>query len=76
MFNKGDFIVCINNTDTHYQPQLTIGKQYEVFAVKYDGVITIVNDVGNPGLYGPQRFISVQQAREEKLNIILDERNI
>lgn len=73
MFNKGDFIVCIDNNDDSYQPALTIWKQYEVFAVKYDGVITIINDVGNPGLYGPQRFISIQQAREDKLNIILDE---
>lgn len=73
MFNKGDFIVCINKTDTHYQPQLTIGKQYEVFEVKYDGVVTIKNDVGNYGLFGPHRFISIQQAREDKLNILLDE---
>ena len=73
MFNKGDFIVCTNNTDKDYLPVLTIGKKYEVFEVRYDGVITIKNDVGNPGLYGPQRFISIQQAREDKLNIILDE---
>ncbi len=76
MFNKGDFIVCIDNTDKDYLPALTIGKQYEVFEVRYDGVITIINDVGNPGLYDPQRFISIQQAREDKLNIILNERNI
>jgi len=73
MFNKGDLIVCIDNSDKSYQPQLTIWKQYEVFDVRYDGVVFILDDDNGYGLYDPQRFISVKQAREDKLNIILDE---
>ena len=73
MFNKGDFIVCIDNNDDSYKPALTIWKQYEVFDVRYDGVVTILDDNDQPALYAPDRFISIEQAREDKLNIILDE---
>lgn len=72
VFHKGDFVVCISNTDSSYQPVLTIGKKYQIFDVRYDGVITIQNDEGEYGLYGPQRFISIEQVRENKLNIILN----
>ena len=73
MFNKGDFIVCIKNYDTRYVPPLTIWKKYKVFDVRYDGAITILDDNDQPALYAPDRFISIEQAREDKLNIILDE---
>ena len=71
MFNKGDFIVCIDNNDDSYKPALTIWKQYEVFDVRYDGVVTILDDKGQHALYSPERFISIQQAREEKLNKLI-----
>lgn len=75
MFNKGDLIVCINNTDESYFPKLTLWKQYKVYEVTYDGVVRILNDDENPGLYNPDRFLSIQQARENKLNKILDDKN-
>jgi hypothetical protein len=71
MFNKGDFVVCISNTDSSYQPVLTIGKKYEVFDIRYDGAITILDDNDQHAIYAPDRFISIEQAREDKLNIIL-----
>ena len=71
MFNKGDFIVCIDNNDDSYKPALTIWKQYEVFDVRYDGVITILDDDNGYGLYSPHRFITIAQAREEKLNKLI-----
>lgn len=76
MFNKGDFVVCISNTDSSYQPVLTIGKKYEVLYVRYDlvsknGAITIQNDEGEYGIYDLNRFISIEQAREEKLNKLI-----
>jgi len=72
MFSKGDFVVCIKNFDTRYMPALTIWKKYEIFDVRYDGAITIKDDNDQPALYAPDRFISMQQAREDKLNKILE----
>jgi hypothetical protein len=72
MFSKGDFVVCIKNFDTRYMPALTIWKKYEVHDVRYDGSITILDDNDQPALYVPDRFISMQQAREDKLNKILE----
>jgi hypothetical protein len=72
MFSKGDFVVCIKNFDTRYMPALTIWKKYEVHDVRYDGAITILDDNDQPALYAPDRFISMQQAREDKLNKILE----
>jgi len=71
MFNKGDFIVCIDNNDDSYMPSLTIWKQYEVHDVRYDGVVTILDDDNGYGLYSPHRFITIAQAREEKLNKLI-----
>lgn len=72
MFSKGDFVVCIKNFDIRYVPPLTIWKKYEVYDVRYDGAITILDDNDQPALYAPDRFISMQQAREDKLNKILE----
>jgi hypothetical protein len=73
MFSKGDFVICIKNFDTRYVPPLTIWKKYEVHDVRYDGAITILDDKVRVGYYHPDRFISIEQAREDKLNIILKE---
>lgn len=54
-----------------YKPHLTIGKQYKVYEVRFDDVVTILNDVGNPGLYSADRFITIAQAREDKLNKLI-----
>jgi len=71
MFNKGDKIVCIKNYDANYMPVLTIWKQYEVFDVRYDGAVYILDDKDSYSLYSPERFISIQQAREQKINTII-----
>lgn len=71
MFDKGDIIVCIKNYDSNYMPALTIWKQYEVFDVRYDGAVYIMDDKGNYSLYSPDRFISQQEARDQKLNKLL-----
>ena len=71
MFDKGDKIVCIKNYDVNYMPALTIWKQYEVFDVRYDGAVYIQDDKESYSLYSPDRFISIQQAREQKLNTII-----
>jgi hypothetical protein len=69
MFSKGDFVICIKNY--HSTPALTIWKKYEVHDVRYDGALTILDDNDQKTLYAPDRFISIEQAREDKLNIIL-----
>jgi hypothetical protein len=71
MFDKGDKIVCIKNYDANYMSALTIWKQYEVFDVRYDGAVYIKDDKGAHSLYSPERFISIQEAREQKLNKII-----
>ena len=71
IFDKGDKIICIKNYDANYMPALTIWKQYEVFDVRYDGAVYILDDKGNYALYSPDRFISQQEAREQKLNKLL-----
>jgi len=71
MFDKGDIIVCIKNYDKNYMPALTIWKQYEVFDVRYDGAVYILDDKDNYALYSPDRFISIQEAREQKINTII-----
>lgn len=71
MFDKGDKIVCIKNYDSNYMPALTIWKQYEVFDVRYDGAVYILDDKGAHALYSPDRFISIQEAREQKINTII-----
>lgn len=73
MFSKGDFVICIKNYDSSYMPALTIWKKYEVFDVRYDGAIFILDDNDQYELYDQDRFISIEQAREDKLNIILKE---
>lgn len=79
MFDKGDKIVCIRNYDSSYMPwapacqsALTIWKQYEVFDVRYDGAVYILDDKDNYSLYSPERFISIQEAREQKINTIIE----
>ena len=71
MFDKGDIIVCIKNYDSNYMPALTIWKQYEVFDVRYDGALTILDDNDQHSLYVQDRFISQQEAREQKINKLL-----
>lgn len=71
MFDKGDKIVCIKNYDSNYMPALTIWKQYEVFDVRYDGAVYILDDKDSYSLYSPERFISQQEAREQKINTII-----
>jgi hypothetical protein len=73
MFSKGDFVICIKNYDNRYIPALTIWKKYEVFDVRYDVAIFILDDNDQHALYDQDRFISIEQAREDKLNIILKE---
>lgn len=71
MFDKGDKIVCIKNYDSNYMSALTIWKQYEVFDVRYDGAVYILDDKDSYSLYSPERFISQQEAREQKINTII-----
>ena len=73
MFSKRDFVIFIKNYDSSYMPALTIWKKYEVFDVRYDGAIFILDDNDQYELYDQDRFISIEQAREDKLNIILKE---
>ena len=71
-------VVCVNNRDMDGAMEtfvnLTIGKAYEVIGDSASHtVFNIINDIGNRGSYYYERFISLEESREKKLNKILSE---
>ena len=71
-------VVCVNNRDMDGAMEtfvnLTIGKAYEVIGDSTSPtVFNIINDIGNRGSYYYERFISLEESREKKLNKILSE---
>jgi hypothetical protein len=67
MFKAGDKVVCIYLPE-HPNSSLTVGKRYEV--VRCGRLIDVVNDKGWLHSYSKYRFITIEQDRRNKLNII------
>lgn len=77
MFNVGDIIVCIDDSDNISNFGLTYGKRYT--SIKYLGkkdndwdkkYVHIINDRNESQNYYIQRFVSLSEYRKMKLNKI------
>lgn len=70
-YTVGECYICIINTRSN----LTIGKSYKVTDVysydKNSAMLTIVNDEGDEVDYVSDRFMSLSEARQHKINDIL-----
>ena len=68
-------VVCVNNSEMDgamesRAAELTIGKVYEALGDMVspnDSVFNIINDIGNRGTYYFGRFVTLDEARHEKL---------
>jgi hypothetical protein len=67
-------VVCVNNGPMdgamESSVNLTLGKAYEVLGDMVspnDSVFNIINDIGNKGSYYFGRFVTLDEARHEKL---------
>ena len=67
-------VVCVNNGPMdgamESSVNLTLGKAYEVVGDNVspnDSVFNITNDIGNRGSYYHGRFVTLEEARHEKL---------
>ena len=67
-------VVCVNNGAMdgamESSVNLTLGKAYEVLGDNVsanDSVFNITNDIGNRGSYYHGRFVTLEEARHEKL---------
>ncbi len=65
-------VICINNEGI--ETNLTLNKQYEmIFYTKSDTSICVINDRGHQLWYKEERFISIEEHRDNqlsKLNIL------
>lgn len=69
-FKKGDSVVCIDNSYN----SLTIDKLYIVLSMRViDRVMTlwIMNDIGAKVFYNHNRFISIEQKRNDTISEII-----
>ena len=69
----GDIVVCINCSGFN----LTLGKRYTILVIislPLGYYIRIANDDNIKGWYNPNRFITLQEWREKKLNDMFDDK--
>ncbi len=75
-----DIVICIDDSVIVSNEPLTRGKKYEVINSgraqsgfeTYNDYIIVYNDDGNSYSYLAERFISLEDWREKKLNNILE----
>jgi len=63
-------IVCINNSDSH--PYLTIGKIYDTDNKFTEYFYLIKDDLGCFAYYSRDRFITLAEFRNKRINEILE----
>jgi len=72
MMNKGDKIVCIDNTGLD-KTHLTINKLYEIADVNENGYFRVLSDTNAVRTYYSWRFITLAEFRNNRINEILNE---
>jgi hypothetical protein len=63
---EGDIVVCVVPLEEG-NFLLTEGKQYVILSMR-ERLVDIVNDIGEPARYLADRFRTLDQLREERLN--------
>ena len=78
--NEGDKIVCVDNTHSGYKLVLTIDKIYTIHYISadihsyhfvYDDRGRIFSISNKSVVYNPDRFISLEEHRSNKINILI-----